>query len=937
MEDGESVLSLGVAHYSSKSSGRGLFRYCPLETLYLGRTLNYSSETSCGYSPFYGIQTLKTVTVSDSVASIGSSAFGGCSGLADAVIGSSVTSIGNSSFGGCSSLADITIPSSVTSIGESAFYNCSSFADIIIPSSVTSIGESAFRECSSLTSITIPSSVTSIGEYTFYGCSSLAGITIPNSITSIGNYVFNGCTGLKDLRIENGENTLSLGYNSETSYYNLGKGLFYDCPLENLYLGRTLEYETGDKYGNSPFYGIETFRSLTIGSSMTSIANSMFKDCFDLTNITVEEGNVKYDSRDYCNAIIETETNTLIFGCQNTTIPNSVTSIGNSAFFGCSSLTNIVIPNSVTNIGAYAFNGCSSLAGVTTGNAVTSIGEYAFNGCSNLTSITIPNSVKDIGNKAFDSCSSLTNVIYEAKGLNLGIFSSSSLKSLTIGEKVTNITSSSDLVKVIWLTNTPPSNYTNVKGKINYVANDQYSGLSNVKVYPYLSSLFEVDGLRYVPVNPSERTCDVIDCYYDSTTVNVNVQSTVSYKGVGMTVKEVMPYTCYQNHFIRELTASNQGNIGMSAFYGCDSLSRASLSNNGSIENEAFNGCYKLNEGITKIGASAFSNTALKEVAIPNSVKVLGEKGFYACGALQNLVSGNGLETLANSAFAKCSSLQHIQWGDSIESIGESAFEYCSSLPEITIPHTVNSVGNNAFYGCTVLADVIIEDRTETLLLGCNKYYTSSLPLFSSCHLDSVYIGGRISYDTSSDKGYSPFYQNTALRSVVIGDKEVAINDNQFYGCTNLKNVTIGNGVTEIGDWAFSGCSSLDCFTFGRNVESIGQEAFSDCTNLTQLTSYAAVPPVCGTQALDDINKFSCTLKVPEGSLSAYQIANQWKDFFFMEEVNKVASATHSAPSLVDVYTLQGIRIKTQIPMEELERELPRGIYLVNGKKFIVK
>ena len=158
-------------------------------------------------------------------------------------------------------------------------------------------------------------------------------------------------------------------------------------------------------------------------------------------------------------------------------------------------------------------------------------------------------------------------------------------------------------------------------------------------------------------------------------------------------------------------------------------------------------------------------------------------------------------------------------------------------------------------------------------------------PLFSSCPLDTVYIGRNISYSTTSSSGYSPFYRNTSLRSVKITDKETEISPNEFYGCTNLQNVYIGDGVTTIGDWAFSGCSSLDFFAIGSSVETIGKEAFSDCTAMTKFISNAQTPPTCGSQALDDINKWTCTLQVPNNSILLYQAAPQWKDFFFIEDI----------------------------------------------------
>ena len=528
----------------------------------------------------------------------------------------------------------------------------------------------------------------------------------------------------------------------------------------------------------------------------------------------------------------------------------SVTSIGYSAFGGCSGLASITIPESVTSISSYAFSYCSGLTSITIPEGVTSIGHYAFYNCSAMTSITIPESVTSIGDEAFRGCSGLT--------------------SLAIGSGVRTIGSnafSSKPQKTIWLTNTPPNGYKNAEGVVNYVANSQYSSLGNTTVYPFLSSVFEVDGIRYVPVSPSERTCDAIDCVYDSVKTDIHIGKSVAYKGIEMSVKEVKPYTCYKQPYITSATFDLEGNVGNYAFYNCTALKEITTNNHGDVGDYAFSGC-----------------TALERVDL-DSITSIGASAFRGCSSLLNIKLPDATSIIKECAFEGCTSLKSVDMGKGVISIGSSTFSGCSSLSQIVLPHSLTSISDYAFQGCSGLKTVVMEEPgsdvpTLELSLGSN----GSSPLFANCPLDSVYIGRNITYSTNSDSGYSPFYRNTSLRSVTITDKETEISPNEFYGCTNLKNVQIGDGVTAIGDWAFSGCSNLDYFAFGSSVQSIGKEAFSDCTAVTKLISRAATPPTCGPQALDDINKWTCTLLVPGDHIDAYKAADQWKEFFFMED-----------------------------------------------------
>ena len=671
--------------------------------------------------------------------------------------------------------------------------------------------------CRKLESVTIPESVTSIGESAFYGCTSLCSVTIPESVTSIGSVTI------------------------PESVTSIGGSAFKDCSgLKKIFNSSSLSLKKGSSgYGYIAYYADVVYNDVSIESD--------FRICKDA------KGN-SYVC-DY-------------FGSDKSiTLPKYIYGVAEFAFSGRSDLTSVIIPESVTSIGKSTFSGCSGLSSIIIPENVTSIVSSAFDGCSNLTSMVFnaknckslffPTSLRNlvIGNK-------VTSIVNRA-------FEKCKLQTLTIGTDVTSIGSNvfvenSKPQKVIWLPNTPPTGYENASGNINYVSNENYSNIQNTRVYKHLSSIFEVDGIKYVPVSPSERTCDAIDCNYEKAIENIKINDVVSYKNIGMTVLNVNSYTCYGNEFIKTLNINNSGKIDERAFEGCKNITSVEFGNK-----------------ITSIGDYAFYGCiAIKEIKIPNSVTSVGAYGFSGCRLLKKVVFGDCPTTIGANAFKDCSSLTELNLGKKVKAIGNYTFANCSSLTKISIPQTTTSIGDYAFSGCKALADVTIEDRTKSISLGSN----GSSPLFADCPISSVYLGGKLSYNTSSSYGYSPFYRNKSLQSVVITDTEEQIYDNEFYGCTNLKSVKIGDGVKSIGNWAFSGCANLESFSFGKSMQNIGNEAFSDCTKMTSITSYAATAPKCGSQALDDIDKWSCVLAVPYSSLASYQNADQWKEFFFIQE-----------------------------------------------------
>ncbi len=523
----------------------GSSRYTGSVTIPASVTYNEKSYsvTSIGNNAFRTCTDLTSVTIPESVTSIGNNAFFWCFVLASINIPESVTSIGNGAFDYCESLTSITIPKGVTSIGSDVFSKCSGLTSITIPSSVTSIGSNAFSSCTSLPSVTIPEGVTSIGRSAFEYCTSLTSVTIPGSVKSIEYNVFSNCTGLTSI-------TLSEGVTTITSY------AFLDC---------------------------KNLASITIPSTVTSIDNYAFRGCSGRNSVTVAEGNPTYNSQNNCNAIIKTSNNTLILGCKNTIIPESVTSIGDYAFRDCSVLTSITIPESVTSIGNGAFYYCSGLTSITFPEGVTSIGSEAFYGCSGLTSIHIPESVTSIRSGAFSSCIGLTSITVEDGN-----------------SKYDCRNNCNAIIQTANNTLIAACNNTVIPMDVTSIGSAAFSGCSG------LTSITIPDGVTSIGVG-AFRGCSGLT----SITIPENVTS-----------------------------------IERNAFWGCSGLTSITIPEGvTSIEDYVFYECSGLTsvtipEGVTSIGDCAFRGcSSLTSITIPENVTSIGTWAFYQCDNLTSVTA----------------------------------------------------------------------------------------------------------------------------------------------------------------------------------------------------------------------------------------------------------------------------------------------------------
>ena len=331
---------------------------------------------------------------------------------------------------------------------------------------------------------------------------------------------------------------------------------------------------------------------------------------------------------------------------------------------------------------------------------------------------------------------------------------------------------------------------------------------------------------------------------------------------------------------------------------------------------------------VTSIGEYAFwVCSSLISVEIPNSVTSIGDDAFSGCSSLTSVEIPNSVTSIGESAFESCSSLTSVEIPNSVTSIGWGAFKQCSSLTSVEIPNSVTSIGDYAFRDCSRLTSVEIPNSVTSI--GSEAFYGTA---WYYNQPNGVIYAGKALYKY---KGTMP--ANTSIR---IEDGTVSISPDAFSRCSNLTSVEIPNSVTSIGYSAFNECSRLTSVEIPNSVTNIGEYAFSYCENLKKLISYAEVPPVCGYDVFDGVNTQKCILQVPEKSISAYQQADQWKEFFLIEGVPTAiggVTVDGAVPATADVYSTNGMLVKRNADLKNLKHELPAGIYIIGGKKVYVR
>lgn len=489
-------------------------------------------------------------------------------------------------------------------------------------------------------------------------------------------------------------------------------------------------------------------------------------------------------------------------------------------------------------------------------------------------------------------------------------FGSYYLRRITIGPNVTEISPTAflNVIKAYWTTNTFPKGYIDVVAKVHYRSNNKDVDGSNILfkygksyLYPLLTSMFEVDGGHYV-ITPEGTSADLIDSNYDSSSTNVIIGTTVTYRGRSFTIRNINAYAYLDNDYVEKIDVSNEGNVETDAFANCENLKSVVFNNAGHVSSacarSTINGevyvncggycnlCFQVTKGSfsavvhNSIGSSTFRNsTGLTQITIPSDVSSIG-----------------------GSCFENCPALTKVIWEEGTTSVGSNAFYGCTSLEDIQIPNSVTELGRESFYGCTALKSAIIGRGITTIkpmtfrkcglreifipqeISSIDSAAFSSLSRFEleegntritldQYFAESIYhlIVGRRVYHNPKKPGEFPF-KSKGLRDVVFTGNEVEIYSDEFWGnsylssvkaCASIKklnreafdllpsltNVEIP-GVTQIGNRAFYGCSGLskiDC----PEVTVIGDSAFCGCTGLQLITLPDELTEI-GTRSFQD-------------------------------------------------------------------------------------
>lgn len=824
-----------------------------------------ASLTDIGFYFFYECNALTSVTIPAGLTTMGSGAFQGCSSLTSLDFSQTqLSTIDQTAFSGCTSLESISLPASLTSIGSSVFSQCSSLQSIDLSGTqIISLPNSAFSQCSSLASVQLPATINNIGDNAFYYCTSLPSLTLNvTGALNIGYEAFNNCPQLTSISITaGGDVTQPNSYRPIQSCPALQTfelhtpGKFTSNCDQLFYMNNTggslttviLDAQGAGSYmGQQAFHYCKQLTSVTLPAGLTAIPNSFFYECNSLASVTIPASVTSIGDNAFYNC----------YALESLDLSaTQVATIGSSAFSNCDALASVSLPAGITSLGNSAFYYCKELGSIDLSQAqITSLSYNTFSNCTKLTSVQLPATINSIGGSAFHS-SGLTT------------FSFTTNQSLTIGNNAFyNCKSLTDVSLTagggMFLDHSAFSNCTVLRNMTINAVGDVTLGTSQGGVFSSCTALenFELhtqgkltDGYRNMFWN------------YPSSALQ---RAILDARGAGSVLGESAFGYCSQ---LQELVLpAGLVSLGRSAFHDCSSLPNVTIP----ATLTTVDG-YDMFEGCSSLQSIDFSQTSLT---------ALGDNAFSGCSSLTSVSLPNGFTTISQSMFNGCSSLTTINLPASITSIGQYAFNGCAQLPSINVPANVTTMGDYAFRNCSALTTATVACSIATLpqytFAGCSSLQTISFTGSITTIGDRAFDGCSQLRDITLPSGLTTINQYafndcSSLATIALPATLTTLGNGVFDGCTGLISLEIPEGVSELPQSVFSGCTGMQSLYLPSTITTINYSAFYNLNSLIDLHIQATTPPPFSYYSRAP----QVSLFVPEASISAYQAADNWKNF----------------------------------------------------------
>ena len=803
-----------------------------------------------------------------------------------------VTKVSNNAFYKSTEVRTIELPETITEIGNFAFGYCTNLERVNIPEGVKSISMGMFYVCKNLTSIHLPSTIETIGSQAFIDCVLLESINIPSNCTSVDNDAFSWCLKLSTLTIEDGIKPLNLGYAfsfgpmwqayMEPFYYpgTFFRGLFNDCPLKNLYIGRNINFDNIGKI-QSPFE-VCTVKFDSSGKAIYLRSGKYYE--------SVEFGNMVTEI--HSQLFMDAQIPTII-------LPDSLRAVGDKAFYKAVTQPSISIPEKCDSIGNYAFvslNNPGTLKKIDC-KAIypPRISEFSFYGQDVI--VSVPEGKRDIYKKS--------------EYWNKYFICDANDQLVDINLKYAN-----SLYGRLSFLDLNPEDVFRLKIS-GILGSDDWTVISEMK------NLYDLDLSDVTCENISSISSVLSHLLHFKFPKGVKIIEKNQFQGCHLTGELQIPETCeriesgaFWKAPISKLVINGPTIVEEMAFSFCTNLSEISVSGGAKLLEESFKYVMDVDN----------PNAGLETLTIGNDV-IVEKNAFYYCTHLTNIIFDGRVASVDNGAFSDCKNIKNITFNGSISKLGGDVFDnmaihrldvndlqsWCSMSFNSTkanpmafakdiyingsndfalvLPEDVCAIGNNAFYNCKGLRSLTIKGKVKQIGMNC----------FADCiNLKNVSLS-----DDIENIGNGGFANCKSLTSVHLPANLSFISDSLFYGCENLTDVTIPQSVKEIRKGAFSGCKSMlkvdlpfICNSIGEkafekctsltmiklpyNVTEIGESAFANCEGLTTVKALWETPPTVVPTSFTNVNK-KCILYVPVGSVPTYY-EKGWGRFPLIDE-----------------------------------------------------